>query len=345
MNAPLPAALDTPPLPRFIQIEPVGQCNLRCRMCPIALRRDGPPWGPPAFMEMATYLRLLDGFPAAEELQLQGLGEPMMHPAFFEMVGAAVARGIRVSTNSNLTLLTPARARRCVESGLDTLHVSIDGACAETYESIRLGANFGKVIRNLDRIVAARKSLRRDTPALRIVTVLMRRNLRELPEIVALAHAHGVSSVFVQYLCHDYGEASLPGVYRPMRDFIDAEMLGPLDTDAVESAFRSARQRAETLGVELRLPSQAAVTTSTDDASAPVRGCDWPWRGAYLSYRGEAMPCCMVSTPDRINFGNMVEAGVTEVWGGQAYAAFRDALASETPPEICRGCSLYRGRF
>jgi PAS domain S-box-containing protein len=26
---------------------------------------------------------------------------------------------------------------------------------------------------------------------------------------------------------------------------------------------------------------------------------DWPWRGAYLSYDGQAVPCCMVSTPDR----------------------------------------------
>ena len=29
-------------LPHFIQIEPVGQCNLRCQMCPIQFRRDGP---------------------------------------------------------------------------------------------------------------------------------------------------------------------------------------------------------------------------------------------------------------------------------------------------------------
>jgi MoaA/NifB/PqqE/SkfB family radical SAM enzyme len=31
------------PLPRFVQIEPVGQCNLRCQMCPIQFRTDGPP--------------------------------------------------------------------------------------------------------------------------------------------------------------------------------------------------------------------------------------------------------------------------------------------------------------
>ena len=79
------------PLPRFLQIEPVGQCNLRCKMCPIQFRRDGPPHGPPAFMDFNLFTRLLDGFPHLERLQLQGLGEPMMHPRFFDMVALAAA--------------------------------------------------------------------------------------------------------------------------------------------------------------------------------------------------------------------------------------------------------------
>src|SRR3954451_18085150 len=94
------------PLPRFLQVEPVGQCNLRCRMCPIQFRKDGPPYGPPAFMSFDHYAGLLDQFPGLGELQLQGLGEPMMHPRFFDMVELAVSRGIKVSTNTNLPLLT-----------------------------------------------------------------------------------------------------------------------------------------------------------------------------------------------------------------------------------------------
>src|SRR5204863_962037 len=141
------------PLPRFVQIEPVGQCNLRCRMCPIQYRQDGPPHGPPAFLDEGVFRRLVESFGPIDELQLQGLGEPMMHPRFFDMVAFAAQRGIRVSTNTNLTLLTPRRAALCVDSGLAALHASLDGATASTYEFIRVGANFGKVIRNLDRLM------------------------------------------------------------------------------------------------------------------------------------------------------------------------------------------------
>ena len=60
--------------PTFVQIEPVGQCNLRCRMCPIQFRKDGPPYGPPAFMPYETFTALVDQFGTLGELHLQGLG-------------------------------------------------------------------------------------------------------------------------------------------------------------------------------------------------------------------------------------------------------------------------------
>lgn len=328
------------PRPRFVQIEPVGQCNLRCRMCPISYRPDGQPGTPPALIDFATFARLVDGFPEMEELQLQGLGEPMMHPRFFDMVRYAAERGVSVSTNTNLTLLTPRRARLAVTSGLSALHASIDGASAATYEFIRRGANFAKVIRNLDRLIAARAELGSATPRVRIVAVAMRRNLDELAGIVELAAAHGVDTVFVQHLCHDYGESTLPEAYHSMREFVANESLLGEDPERLAAAFGAARETAARLGIDLRLPplTDAEPRRST-------RGCDWPVRGAYLSWRGDAMPCCMVSTPDRINLGNMASQGVDAVWNGSSYRSFRTALASDEPPEVCRGCALYHGTF
>src|SRR3954470_22550353 len=101
-------------LPKFLQLEPVGQCNLRCQMCPIQFRQDGPPWGPPAYMDFEMFTALLRQFPTLQDLHLQGLGEPMMHPRYFDMVTHAVHQGIKVSTNSNFTLLDRKRAERLV---------------------------------------------------------------------------------------------------------------------------------------------------------------------------------------------------------------------------------------
>jgi radical SAM protein with 4Fe4S-binding SPASM domain len=331
------------PLPRFLQVEPVGQCNLRCRMCPIPFRKDGPPYGPPAFMPFETFTRLIDQFPDLEELQLQGLGEPMMHPRLFDMVEYAARRVPRVSTNSNMTLLNAARAERCVASGLDELHISIDGATAATYEHIRVRAKFDQVIANVVLLQDTKRRLGSETPWLRMVVVAMRQNLDEFPDLVRLAHRLGIETVFVQHLCHDFGESSLPPEYRPMRDFVADETLLNEDTARIERSFAAARAVAAEFGVDLRLPN-TRPTIHPPGKPGPER-CDWPWRGAYVSYDGLAMPCCMVATPDRINFGNMFDHGPDAVWNNRDYHEFRDRLSSETPPEVCRSCSVYHGTF
>jgi MoaA/NifB/PqqE/SkfB family radical SAM enzyme len=326
------------PLPHFLQIEPVGQCNLRCAMCAIQYRHAGPPWGPPALMPFADFQRLVDGFPDLEELHLQGLGEPLMHPEFFRMVRYAAARGIQVSTNTNLTLLTPRRVEQCVTSGLHAVHVSIDGASAAVYEKIRRGASFAKVLRNLGRLTAARETLKRATPQLRIVTVAMRANLHELADIVALAHRYDVAAVFVQHLSHDFGEGTLPDAYRAMRDFVSEQSLLNVDVAHVHRCFDAAREAARAHGVDLRLPP-------LDAAPAGKPGCSWPSRGAYVTYEGDALPCCMVSTADRANMGNMLRDGVHAVWDGAAYRELRARLAAGDPPAICRSCALYNRTF
>mgnify|MGYP000179707629 CR=1 FL=1 len=325
----------------FAQIEPVGQCNLRCQMCPVQFRPSGPPHGPLAFMPFAEFQRLLDQLPALKTLHLQGLGEPLMHPEFFRMVEYATARGIQVSTNTNLTLLSARRARQCVASGLYELHASLDAATPEVYERIRVRAQYTRVQRHLAALMQARRELASEHPRVRLVVVLMRQNLKELPALVRLASAHGVSSMFVQYLCHDYDDATLPARYRPMRDFIAHQGLDNDDGDAVNRCFAEARAEAERLGVTLRLPRTQPRLTEARGAAR----CDWPWRGPYISYSGEVMPCCMVGTPDRAQLGSVTQHSIEAVWTGADYRSFRTALESDVPPEVCRSCSVYRGVF
>jgi radical SAM protein with 4Fe4S-binding SPASM domain len=330
-------------LPTYVQIEPVGQCNLRCQMCSIQFRQDGPPHGPLAFMDFAHFTRIIDQFENLQELHLQGLGEPLMHPRFFDMVAYAVEKGIHVSTNSNLTLLNDRRAERCVTSGLERLHVSIDGATAATYERIRVRAHFERVVHNLQRLLAAKERAGSRLPHITLVVVIMRQNLHELPALVRLAKQWSVEKVFVQHLCHDFGEFSLPAHYYPMREFVQEQTLLNEDPLRVASYFSEARTLAQELGIDLRLP-HTQMRRHPPGTPGPAR-CSWPWQGAYISYQGYAMPCCMVSTPDRINFGNISEQGVKQTWNSAAYQAFRDQLASDQPPEICRSCSLYSGTF
>ncbi len=330
-------------LPKFVQIEPVGECNLRCQMCPIQYRGDGSAAGAPAFMPLELFTRLVDQFPDMTELHLQGLGEPMMHPRFFDMVRYAADRGIRVSTNTNLTLLSPRRAALCIESGLEWLHISIDGATADTYERIRAGGRFARVQRNMELLREAKRARASPLPHLRMVVVVMKMNLDELPDLVRLAAGWSIDVVFVQHLCHDFDEAGLPERYRPMHRFVEEQSLLREEPARVSEQFARAREVAEELHVKLRLPS---VVPREHRPDTPGRErCDWPWRGAYFSFQGLVMPCCMIGTPDRLNFGSAGERPVEQIWNGADFGRFREQLDSADAPGVCRSCSLYRGTF
>lgn len=332
MSAVLPAARHAaPPLPRFAQIEPVGRCNLACRMCTVNERGDEV-----AALPLERFRELLDQMPGLQELHLQGLGEPMLHPQFFEMVEMAAARGIRVSANSNLTLLTHRRAEACVRSGLHSLSVSLDGASAGVYEAIRRKASFAKVLRNLGRLVDARDAAG-SALQVRLVMVLMRANLHELPALVRLAHAQRVPQILVQRLSSDLTQPDLPARYIPIKQYVEGAELRPADMGEAAQVFDEARTLAAELGITLHLPR----------LQPPPQGgrCDWPWTQLYLTAAGELLPCCMVATADRASFGKVWGEGLLARWQGETAQHFRAALAGGTPPEVCRSCALYHGTF
>jgi radical SAM protein with 4Fe4S-binding SPASM domain len=331
MNAVVGTQRPAPPLPRFAQIEPVGRCNLACRMCTVNERGDEV-----ATLSLERFRELLDQMPGLQELHLQGLGEPMLHPQFFEMVNMAASRGIQVSANSNLTLLTPRRAELCVTSGLHALSVSLDGATAPVYEAIRRKASFAKVLRNLGRLVDARDAA--GSPLqVRLVMVLMRANLHELPALVRLAHEQRVPEILVQRLSSDLGQPDLPAQYIPIKQYVEGAELGPADLGEAAAVFDESRRLAQTLGITLHLPRLQA---------APQGGrCDWPWTQLYLTAAGQLLPCCMVATADRATFGNVFDGGLVARWQGEAAQSFRAALADGEPPAVCRSCALYHGTF
>lgn len=128
-----------------------------------------------------------------------------------------------------------------------------------------------------------------------------------------------------------------------MRSFVQEETLLEEDPERIDFYFGEARQVAKELGIDLRLPC-ARMQPYPPGTPGPQR-CSWPWQEAYLSYQGYAMPCCMVSTPDRINFGNVTHQSFETLWNSPPYQRFRDQLASDTPPEVCHSCSVYHGTF
>ncbi|MDP9389074.1 MAG: radical SAM protein [Actinomycetota bacterium] len=329
-----------PALPTELQVEVTGACNLRCRMCLVryrpALDRST------ASMDFATFRRLFDGLPGLRKVTLQGLGEPLMAPDLVPMIRYAAAHGCRVGFNTNGTFLTRSRAAELVDAGLDWLHVSVDGATAPTYEGIRGRAAFDRVAANVVSLVEVLRERRAERPTVCIVFVAQRSNIAELPELVRLVGEWGVPELRVQNLSHDFSDTGDDDGYLQIRDYAAAEALWFDRGDDGLAVLAEASRLAASLGVALRLPEEG---DSGERRAAGTPGCDWPWRSAYVTYDAKVQPCCMVMGTERAVLGDASTHGVAGVWTSEQYVEFRQRLLGEDPPEVCRGCSMYRNVF
>jgi len=293
-------------------------------------------------MPFEFFRRVADSLPHLEMITLQGLGEPLLAPRLFDMVDYAAERGIRMGFNTNGTLLTQQVSERLVGAGLSWLHVSLDGAAPATYESIREGGNFERVRDNIAGLVQAKRDHGAGNPGLSVVFVAMRRNIAELPELVSVVANWDVERLWVQNLSHSFGDTDPAGSYAAIRSFAEAEALWLHDSAEAAEIFDEAQRRARELGVGLRLPR---LQSPPSPRAIGQPGCDWPWRSAYVTHDGNLQPCCMVMGSDRATLGDLRRDDFADIWHGEAYRQFRSALLGADPPEVCRGCSLYRRTF
>jgi MoaA/NifB/PqqE/SkfB family radical SAM enzyme len=334
-----PLDILAPPLPTKLQVEVTGSCNLRCRMCIVSYRPILPR---SASMPFEDFRRLLDAMPNVEEVVLQGIGEPLLAPDIFEMIEHASGQGRMVEFNTNATLLTRRVARRLIDSGLDRLHISLDGATPETYEFVRRGSDWHRVVANIRGLAELVRESGGQRPQLSLVIVLMRRNFHELPALVELAASLGVREVFAQNLSHDFSDVPTPE-YAEIADYVDEQTILALPPGEVEAVFQAARAAADRVGVDLRLPEREEAGSPLTRDGQP--GCEWPWRGGYTTYDGRVLPCCMVMGSDRVVLGDLKEKPFAEIWTDAPFREFRRGLVEGDPHPVCRGCSFYRGRF
>lgn len=330
-----------PPLPRRVQVEVTGACNLSCRMClvryrPKLGRRQGA-------MPVGRFRRIVDSLPDLEEVTLQGLGEPLLAPDLLAMLEHVKARGARAGFNTNGMLLTRDVSARLIELGVDWLHVSLDGATPGTYEGIRDGADHAVVVDNVSGLVAERAARGSRLPRVLLVVVAMRRNVDELPSLVRLAASLGVDGMWVQNLSHTFADTDPAGSYAGIRRFAETESL-LVDPDIARPRFAHAREEAARAGLELRLPRLDPVAAGPAPRRHGEPGCSWPFEAAYVTHDGTVQPCCMVMGDERARLGH-ADDGLAAAWHGREMRAFRAGLLDGPPPSVCEGCSLYRGAF
>ncbi|MDR0920374.1 MAG: radical SAM protein [Oscillospiraceae bacterium] len=164
------------PIPLNIDIELTSACNLRCPMCPRTIFCEKNKKDMKGFITDELFYKIIDdavniGVPA---IKLNWRGESTIHPHIIELITYAKQKGIiDVLMNTNGTTMTEEFTEKLIKSGIDKVFFSFDSPHKETYESIRVGAQFEKVVENIKRINKIKEKLGTVKPLTRISRVNM----------------------------------------------------------------------------------------------------------------------------------------------------------------------------
>ena len=302
-----------PNYPQYAVIDPSSACNLRCPLCPTGI---GDMSRSHVFLSFDDYKRIIGQLgDYLTSIYFTNWGEPFLNPDFLKIAEySKKAMHIPfISTSTNLNVeFSDDDLSRLINSGLDMINVSADGATQETYEKYRRGGKLQVVIDNSKRILAKRKELGKDKPFVVWNFFVFRHNLHEIESIERLAKDVGVDALRI----------SAPHVY-----------LGVMD-----KPFDQLYEMSK----DYLLPPSDEYSAYLDDGTKKEmkRKCNWLWRGVAIGSDGSVTPCCNIY-PSKYNFGNSLKSGFKNIWNNKMYRDARKSVKGKECPmdNICAKCT------
>jgi MoaA/NifB/PqqE/SkfB family radical SAM enzyme len=300
--------------PLKLTFDPTNYCQLRCPLCPTGARIQDRDRGRAQLHvfehlmdEVGDYVFLVDFF---------NWGEPLLNERVEELIAMASGRGIVTFMSSNLSVpMSDTRIRRLVESGLNQLIVSLDGATPETYGTYRRLGRFDLVLQNMKRLLAIRKEMGVTLPLINWQFLVFRFNQHEIDTVRAMAQDMGVDSVTFRAPFLDEGRV-------------------PVSAEDKEKIA----QWAPTLREYNRYDPDSEAHTVVP----PRPRCGWHYMSTAINWDGTVAPCCTVFEK-RDDFGRLSGAGqdYMKIVNNDAFRAVRDNFAGRTTGKtglICDVC-------
>ena len=291
-------------MPFFLSVEVANFCNLHCPECPVGTsqktKKDTKIVDPEVFKILVNEMKS-----TLVHLILYFQGEPLLNKQIYSLIEYAHDAGIFTSTSTNGQMLNKDNAKLLVQSGLDKLIVSFDGATQEIYEKYRIGGRLEKVLDGINHINYWKKELKTSTPIVEMQFLVLKTNEHQLNDMRQMAKELNVDRLI----------------------FKTAQLYN----------FENGNERMTSLNRYSRYKITKTGTYMIK-ASQPNR-CFRLWSGGVVNANGEVLPCCYDKMSEH-SFGNVAESGYSACHKSEKASGFREnILKNRKQFEICRNCT------
>ena len=288
--------------PFAVSIEPTSLCNLHCKECPSG---NGDLKRPQGQMSMELFKQIVNEIcPYSFYLTLYFQGEPLMHPQIGAMIAYAKSKKMFVFTSTNGHFFTEKNAKTIVESKLDKLIVSLDGATQADYEQYRVGGDFNRVIEGIKTLSAVRSDLKSKVPLIVAQVLLLKTTENHLSQIQEMALNSGCDAV----------ELKKAQFYQPNNE----SSLLPQNPNYLRYKYY------KKLGWQ------------------PINkgkiGCNRLWNSLVITWDGKILPCCYDKDATYL-MGTLESTSVYSAFHSKEAKQFRkEVFTNKSTIEICSNC-------
>ena len=249
-------------------------------------------------------------------------GDPMMRRDVFEILEGAVGRGLKVGFSPSATrLVTREAVQRVRDTGVDMVHVSLDGSCPDVHDSFR------RVPGAFQRTVEIAGDVRRVGLPLQIGTTVTRHNIDDLPAILNVVREIG-ANVWNVFFLVPTGRGQQEAMLTPREH---EQVLHWLAEASEQVPFR-VRTTAAQHYRRVLIQRRRARTTADEPQTFELTGAGYAFRQGNAPLEkgvNDGKGFCFIS-----HVGDVFPSGFLQMCAGN--------LRSAALSEIYRNSSLFR---
>lgn len=306
-----------------VQIEVSSCCLSRCSYCPRAIHArtwQGRHMSADVFAALWPVLR------KARRAHLQGWGEPLLNPRFFDFQAFAAKAGCATSTTTCGMVMDEQLAARLASCGLDIIAFSLVGTDAAS-NAARAGAPFERVCANILCLGAAVARQPAETrPEIHLAYLVLPDRLDALLKLPQLMDELDISCTVLSTMDYIADEAQTVNAWLPERD---SAGLRTLLAEITAKAQRSGRR------IHFSLPDQGSRPGDCRENIA---------RTMFVSASGDISPCVYLNVPEGRKterttvFGNCQVKSPWAIWQQPDFLEFRQKMSRNEPDAVCESC-------
>lgn len=343
--------------PRWIVIQLLEKCNLRCAMCY--------EWGREGSYNHKKELAQLDPeivkkviadcSPVRPYFGLFG-GEPLMYPWIEEILAQIHHYDLGIDIPTNGTLLET-HAEMLVRTKPQRLWISLDGP-PEINDRQRGQGVYQKVLQGIEKLDETRRRMGSELPKIGITFVVTPLNYLFIEKLF-------LECLDLSLLDHISIELQLYATYGQYQDYAtvlqnefgvaeaacakgivgDPGQFQTIDLPELIRQISHVRDISQERGIYfLTYPKTIEesnlrnfYTANWNQMRDKKSRCTFPWAYMEITAGGDVSPC---HTFYDLTFGNIHQQGVLDIWNNSSYQKFRQYMRKNLLP-ICPACSRY----